>query len=193
MQREEGMRLSHDDIKEMFPEYLRGILPKDLCDDMESHLKDCEECRNELFFVAKLVKVNVPDPGEFFWKTLPQKVIGAVNKEKAERFSIISFLFRPLPVAVTIAALFLLVFTYFGKKERMDLDPFFKDPFTAAVLDYSNITERDIPIITEQPITYESYSENFMEHSYHREFVSLSSKEMESLYEALGKEQKRGG
>lgn len=189
------MRLDHDRIKEMIPEYLRGSLPQEVRKNIEAHLKDCEECRGELFFIAELVKVDVPDPGELFWKTLPQKVKTAVEEEKINRVSIKSLLFRPLPVAVAIMGLVLLIFVYAKKKEITGVDPFFKDPLTASVLDYSDITERDIPLITERLIVDESYlyPENFIEYSYYREFASLSSKEMTSLYEALGKEQKRGG
>lgn len=188
------MRLSHEEIREIFPEYLRGDLSEGLRKDIESHLKECEDCRGELSFVAGIIKFDVPDPGDLFWKTLPQRVRGAVREERAKRLSIKSLLFRPLPVTVIITALFLLIFIYAKNKEVSVSDPFFKDPLTASVLDYSDISEKDIPLITEELTVDELYySENSIEYSYHREFASLSSEEIASLYEVLGKEQKRGG
>lgn len=74
-------------------------------------------------------------------------------------------------------------------------DLIFRDPLTASVSDYGDITEKDIPQITAQLTDEELYlpHENFMGHSYYREVASLSSREIESLYEALEKEQRAGG
>ncbi len=189
------MRSGHNEIKEMLPEYLKGSLPEKTRNDVEAHLKDCQDCRGELSFITELVNVDVPDPGDLFWKTLPHRVRGVVEKERANRFSLKTLLFRPLPVVSTIAALLLLIFIYAEKKEAPKLNLFFKDPLTAEVLDYSDITEKDIPLITEELTDDEFYlsSENFTEQSYYREFASLSSRELDSLYEALKKEQQTGG
>jgi hypothetical protein len=74
-------------------------------------------------------------------------------------------------------------------------DPFFNDPLTASVSDYSDASEKDIPLIAEEITVDESYlpRENYMDLSYHKEFASLSSGEMESLYEVLKGEQQSGG
>lgn len=189
------MKSGHEEIKEMLPDYLNGSLTEDTRNNIETHLKECKECRNELAFISGIASVDVSDPGDLFWQTLPKRVRGAIEKERVDRFSLRRLLLRPLPVAAAIAALLLLVFTYTKREEPLELDPFFNDPFTVAVLDYNGITERDIPLITESLISDELYliSENFTEHSYHREFSSLGSKEMEGLYEALKKEQLTGG
>ncbi len=188
------MKSDHDGIKEMLPEYLKGSLPEKTRNNVEAHLKDCRDCRDELSFISGLVNVDVPDPGNLFWKTLPHRVRRAVEKQRTNRFSLRALIFRPLPVAATIAVLFLLIFTY-AKKEAPELNPLFKDPLTASVLDYSDITEKDIPLITEQLTGDELYPgpESSTEYSYHREFASLSSGEMDSLYEVLIKEQQAGG
>ncbi len=187
------MGSAHERIKEMFPEYLRKSLHGEVKNEVDSHLKECDECRDELFLIAGLVKVDVPDPGDLFWKTLPQRVRVAVKEEEVQLFSLRSFLLRQFPIAATIVVASFLIFTYIKKKEVLEPDPTFVAPLTASVLDYSDITEKDIPIITEQSSVYDLFAENFMENSYHREFVSLSSKELEGLYEALGEEQKKGG
>ncbi len=183
------MRSDHNGIKEMLPEYLKGSLTEEFRGDIEAHLEECRECRDELSFITKLIDINVPDPGELFWKTLPLKVRGAVEREKAGRFSLKSLLRQlPLPVAAATALLLILIVTYVKKEEQTpELALFFKDPFTAEVMDYSGITEKDIPLTIDRVTDKAMYiqPEDFEDYSYYREFASLSSKEMESLYEAL--------
>lgn len=187
------MRLEHDGIREILPDYLKGTLQGETRKDIETHLNECGECRGELSFLKELVKFEAPDPGDLFWKTLPQRVRVTVKEEEVQLFSLRSFLLRQFPIAATIVVTFFLLFTYIKKEKVSESDPAFIAPLTASVLDYNGITEKDIPIITEQSRLYELFAENFMENSYHREFVSLSSKELEGLYEALGEEQRRGG
>ncbi len=183
-------------MKEMLPEYLKGTLSEGVRMDVEVHLKECcQECMAELSFISEFGKVEVSDPGDIFWETLPQRVRAAIEEEKAKSLTLRSLFFRQLPVAVTIAVLFLLVFTHTRKQETLALDPFFNDPFTSGVSDYSDITEKDMPLITERLTAdgFNIYADNFMASSYYREFASLSSRELGSLYEALKEEQKTGG
>lgn len=190
------MRLSHDEIREMIPEYLRGALSADRRVCFENHLSGCKDCRSELSLITELSKEEVPDPGELYFMTLPQKVKIAV-KEETKGFSLRALLFRFSPAAAAIVTLLLLTIalTYIKKKESPEFDPYFKDPLMIGVLDYSGVTERDIPLGEERIAIDESfvYPENSFGYSYYREFASLSSEEMESLYEALKKEEKSGG
>ncbi|GBE00952.1 MAG TPA: zf-HC2 domain-containing protein [Nitrospirae bacterium] len=183
------MRSDHNGIKEMLPEYLNGSLTEEFRCDIETHLKECRECRDELSLITEFIYINVPDPGELFWRTLPLKVRGAVEREKAGRFSLKSLFRRlPLPVAAAAALLLILILSYVKKEEQTpELALFFEDPFTAEVMDYSGITEKDIPLTIDRVTDNTMYlqPEDFEEYSYYREFASLSSKEMESLYEAL--------
>lgn len=191
------MKSDHDRKKEMLPDYLKGSLPEEMRSEIDHHLKDCEDCRDELSFITELVKVEVSDPGDLFWQTLPQRVKGTVEEEKAKRFSLRSIFFRPFPIAATVAVLLVLFLTYTNttkKKELPAYEPFFS-PLTVTVVDYSALTEKDIPLITEKLAVNELslQTENFLEYSYVKEFASLNSKEMESLYEALKKESGTGG
>ncbi|MEK6692138.1 MAG: zf-HC2 domain-containing protein [Nitrospirota bacterium] len=187
------MRSGHDVIREMFPDYLRGILSDDTRNDVDVHLRECEDCRTELLFLTDLVRLETPDPGELYWKTLPQKVKLTAREEKTNRFSLRYSLQRSLTVAATIVIIVLLALTYLKRGEMPDQDPYYLYPLTTQILDYDGITEKDIPVVIEHPTVYETYAEGFIDNSYHREFVSLSSKELECLYEALEKEQERGG
>lgn len=189
------MKLVHEEIKEILPEYLRSSLPEEIMADIKSHLKVCEECRSELSLVSELLGVDVPDAGELFWKTLPQKVRGIAEDEKPAGFSLSSLLFRPIPVASVVIVLVLLLIIYTRKQEPPEYDPFFKNPLTTTSLDYSDVSENDISFITEHLIDEELYQQSdiFMEYSYYREFVYLNSEELDSLNKALKKEQNKGG
>ena len=194
------MKLDHDRIKDTLPDYLKGFLPEEMRSEIENHIKDCVDCREELSFIKELVEIEVPDPGDLFWQTLPQRVRGTVEEKKEKRYSFKSLFFRPLPIAATIAGLFLLVLTYtttMQKKEIKEIseaEPF-SSPFTVAVVDYSSISEKDIPLIEERLDINEVYLPpgNLLEFSYYKEFASLSSKELDSLYEVLKKEKTNGG
>jgi hypothetical protein len=189
------MKLGHEKIKEMLPEYLKGSLSREMRNDVDAHLKECQGCKEEFAFITDIYDIDVPDPGDLFYKTLPQRVT-AEAKNKSERTFSWRLLFRPIPIAATIAALLVVVFTFtMLRRETPEFDPFFKGPLEVAVLDYGDITERDIPLIIERLNGDESYllSEDFMEHSYYKEFASLSSKDLGSLFEVLNKEQKNGG
>jgi len=189
------MKPVHEEIKGLLPEYLRGSLSEEVMADVESHLKVCGECRSELSLVSELLKVGVPDAGELFWKTLPLKVREHDEEKKPARNFLSSILLRPLPIASIVIVLVLLLLTYVKREAPSEYDPFFKNPFKATVLDYSSISEKDIPAITENLMDEELYqaSDSLMEYSYYREFVSLNSEELDSLNEALKKEQNKGG
>lgn len=188
------MKLGHDEIREMLPEYLRDSLGSDVKSAFEAHLKGCKECRDEAVLIRGLLAVETPDPGDLYWKTLPRKVRLSAGEEKIRRFSPKSF-FRWLPAAATVALLFLIVFTFVQKKEAPMRDPLFKDPLAASTLDLSDITEREITMSAERfeaeelPISIEDLTD----YSYHREFAYLNSKEMERLDEALKQEGEREG
>jgi anti-sigma factor RsiW len=190
------MRSGHEEIMDLLPEYLKGSLSGELGNEVQAHLEGCEECRKEVSFLREIVDSEVPDPGYLFWQSLPRRVRLTVEEKKKERFPI-GFLVRRLPVAAAIAMALLLTLIYiYPLKDKASVqDPFFKDPLTASVSDYGDASEKDIPLITEEITGDESYlpRENYMDFSYHKEFASLSSGEMESLYEVLKGEHQSGG
>lgn len=186
------MKSRHDEIKEMLPEYLRDALSEGLKKDVKAHLKKCQECKEEASCLSELIKIDVPDPGELFYKTLSQRVKGALKDENEGSFSLWSLFFRPIPVAITAAFILLLTFTLTRNGKIKGFDPFFKDPFTVSVLDYSGLSEKDI-ISKDLSIDERYIHEDFMGYSYVREFAYLNPSEIDGLYEALKKEQKTGG
>ncbi len=176
------MRSGHEMTRERLPEYLRGALNEDAAAEVEAHLRGCPDCTEELDLLKQLCSLEVPDPGELYWKTLPQRVKGAVREERPAG---LPWLFRRLPLAAAVAALVLLLFISLNREADLLPDPFFTDPFSADLLEYDGIDERDIAVITEE-LPYEALLPgDLIEYSYYREFASLSPEELESLYEAL--------
>ena len=175
---------------------MSGSLDEKMGGEVEAHLEECRECRDERELLAEIISAEVPDPGELFWRALPRRVRLMAEAEKRKSFTMWS-LFRWLPVSAAAAALSFLVIAYIHphKQEMPEQDAFFRDPLTVSVTDYSNMTEKDIPLITVKLADDELYlpGESYTGYSYHREFASLSSGEMESLYKALKTDGQTGG
>jgi len=178
------MSFSHDEIREMFPEYLGGSLSGEVRNAVEVHQKDCPA-----------VSIDAPDPGNLYWATLPQKVEGLVNGRKEHRFSVKSLFFKFVPAAAALAILLVLLLTGTGRDGHYELDTSINDPFKVTYREYSDLTPEDIYVLAEKTAddSLVTEPENILDFSYHGEFASLSSEEMDSLYEALKTEQTRGG
>jgi hypothetical protein len=189
------MSFKHDEIREMFPEYLGGSLSGEVRNAVEVHLRDCPACRSELSMMSELVSVDAPDPGNLFWATLPRKVEGLVNGGKEHRFSVKSLFFKFVPAAAAFAILLVLLLTDIGRNVKYELNTSVNDPSNAAYRDYSDLTPEDIYVLAEKTADDSLFAEpeTILDYSYHGDFASLSSGEMDSLYEALKTEQTRGG
>jgi hypothetical protein len=190
------MGLSHDEIKEMLPEYRRRELDGEAERETTAHLRDCAECRGALSVLAGLLALDVPDPGDLFWKHLPRRVRGTLEEDRSGLSALRSFLMRPAMAAATVTAFFLLLITVVIKRGAdPELDPFFADPFSSIVLDYQGLTEEDLPLLTPQIPLDEvlQLSGDFTDYSFENALASLSSKEMDSLYEALTRKPRKGG
>lgn len=190
------MKSGHDEIGNLLPEYARGALPGERYEAVEAHLRECAECREERELLVTLSEVAVPDPGDLYWKTLPQRVRGDMKEPQSPSrwSSIVSFLLRPLPVAAAaVLMIFVLVLSLSSNREMQTVDPLFQDPLRADILDYSDINERDVSLIARQMIAEtDAPIEGFSDESYHRDLATLDAREVRTLAEELEREQ-RGG
>jgi len=189
------MNFRHDEIRERFPEYLKSSLSDEMKKAFELHVRDCAACRSELSIMSGLVSIDVPDPGNLYWATLPRKVEALVNGEKKQRFPVKSLLIKFIPAAAAFAILLVLLITGTGRDGVYDLNTSVNDPFTVTYLEDGDLTDEDIYVLAEKTAGDSLYMEpeDILDYSYHGEFASLSSGEMESLYEALKTEQTKGG
>ncbi len=177
------MRFSHEDIKEKLPEYIReGLIP----DEVKAHLRECKECSQEVSLLWTLNKASVPEPGDMFFETLPQKVKASLNEKKKSVF------FGLAPAFALIALVVVAGYIYYMMKIPQEDEGFlFSDPFAPQVYDLSGLNADDIPSIASAIKEDEIYFPE--ETPFLREFASLSSEEMEDLYEALNIEKEKGG
>ncbi|MEW6008010.1 MAG: zf-HC2 domain-containing protein [bacterium] len=146
-----------DEIRDLLPEYLKELLPKELKKDIELHLKECKDCQDELSLLSGLLKTRVSFPNEGFFNTLPQRIMASLDEIKEPFFvRLWAKLFRPLPVAVAFASLFLAIFLFFQYKENE-------------------------PSLVGNGL----YLEDFTGYSYYHKLAFLEEKELNSLYEAI--------
>jgi len=190
------MKSGHDEIGDLLPEYARGDVHGPMREAVEGHLRECGECREERELLMTLSEVEVPDPGGLYWKTLPQRVRSGIKEptSPARWSSIVSFFLRPFPVAAAaVLMIFVLVLSLSSNREMHTVDPLFQDPLRANVLDYSDITERDVTVMARQMIAEADVPmEGFSDESYHRDLATLDAHEVRTLAEELEREQ-RGG
>jgi hypothetical protein len=188
----------HESIKERLPEYLFETLSDKEKDEIPCHLEGCRECREELTLLTEIRGLDVPDPGELFWSTLPQKIRTHAKDGQKSRF-IPAGLFSPL----SLAALLLLIAIVLGPLAYNNFsvdyyyDPLFTDPFEESSLDYASIDEEALISFSEGLIvngdTIDQYLSSYDTDSYHKELSSLSTEELDSIYKALEALNKNGG
>ncbi|GBD96181.1 MAG TPA: zf-HC2 domain-containing protein [Nitrospirae bacterium] len=192
------MTYTHDRIKEMLPDYVNGLVSEKAGKDIETHLKECSGCAGEVSFISELIKVEVPDPGELYWKTLPQKMRAISTQRDEKRFSFSSLL-RPAPVFATtlLIAIVIISSVYIINTKSNGIDFLFEDPLAFQAIDINGISEEDLSAAIGETIKENTteifYTEDFSPHSYFMEFASLNSWELEGIYEVLKGEQQTGG
>ncbi len=179
------MRLSHEAVKEKLPEYINeGTMP----DDIKEHLNTCTECSQEASILKVLLADQVPEPGNMFFETLPRKIRASLGEKKK------GFFLRLAPVFALIALVVIAGYMYKTMTTStpvIDEDIYFSSPFTDQTYDLSYLDPEDIPSISETIDENELYITD--ESSFIKEFASLSSEEMEDLYEALKIVNSNGG
>jgi hypothetical protein len=69
-----GMKCRDKTIKEMLPVYLTGGLELDVRRRVEEHLNACGDCLAETDILRAVSVETVPDPGEDFWASMPDRI-----------------------------------------------------------------------------------------------------------------------
>jgi hypothetical protein len=190
------MGYSHDEIREMLPDYLDGRLEREAIDEIKAHLDGCAQCREEASLISELRDIGVPDPGDLFWNTLPQRISRSAVDSRRKR-GLFGWFLRPVPVMVSFLLILTVTFSYIllRPEDTGDVDALFEDPLAYSSIEVNDITEGDILYLLAQEIGSEDleiYVEGYDPYSYHMDIASLSSTELEGLFEAL-EEQIKGG
>lgn len=99
------MLLDHEQVRTLLPDYLNGSLEHRVEVSMAAHLASCEECSAELALLEELSAVDVPDPGDLFWATLPKRIVAQVERPVPWWKNILAAIIRPVPLAAVAAVL----------------------------------------------------------------------------------------
>ncbi len=192
------MKYTHDDIKDMMPDYLNGLITGPERNGFEAHIQECSDCGKELSFINELMKFEAPDPGELYWKSLPARVSRLAAREKKSIFRLKPF-FRPVPAFLTamILSVALISYVFINSGTDFETDPFFEEPLAYSILDINGILEEDIPVIigelTDESLIDDNIIDDNDSYSYHMEIAYLNGEEFESLFKALEDEEKKEG
>lgn len=189
------MRLKHDEIKEILPDYLKGPLSPEIADYIETHLKECDDCRAELDCIKEVFAEEVPVPVDLTWQTLPQRVRLAAELKKPSGFISRWMQFRHVAIGAVFGVLVLVLFSHFFSDKAVEYDPFFRDPLSYGAWDYGALEENDIPAIKvdlSEELLYQQAG-NFMNYGYQREFAYMDAAELERFQRVLDSQRESGG
>ena len=84
------MNRSHEQTKDLLPEYLAGSLSEGLAEEVSEHITRCGECAGELAVLREISNAGSflsedEDPGDEFWRELNIKAVLAFREKKAEK------------------------------------------------------------------------------------------------------------
>jgi len=74
-------------VQSALVDYIESELPVHQRKSMKDHISECMECTQEFNGLRDMLKnakdIFIPDPGDEFWASLPQRVLDDVNAQKA--------------------------------------------------------------------------------------------------------------
>lgn len=82
------MTCDNDNLKLLLPAFLTESLDQVEQVRVQKHLSTCEDCRDELSLLRLLAEETVPDPGEAYWATMPDRVFRAVQAHKEKKWHV---------------------------------------------------------------------------------------------------------
>lgn len=68
-------------IQDLLPAYINNTLTDNERTAVETHIERCADCKEEIALLRMLSEEPVPDPGDAFWSTLPDKILREVQKQ----------------------------------------------------------------------------------------------------------------
>jgi hypothetical protein len=186
------MNLGHEEIQAMLPDYVRGIQEEDMIKAIETHLHECNECREEYSILVALNDSEIPYPHEAFFEWLPQRVIKAAQDHTKTRLPWLSFFRQPIAATVVmVVVIALTIFSVNNVQETPEEDRFaFLTTYHDEAFQYKDIEEFDLPVITElSDETMMPSEEVLLANTYYIDLASLDSESAEGFYKILQKQQ----
>ncbi len=171
------MKSRHDEMEELLPAYVKDSLFPEGVKAVEAHLEECKECRDAAEVLSGLLAVDVPDPGQAFWESLPRRVrLGARGKRKLH-FSIRSLFLTYLPLAVAACAV-LIAFSVHRQAGPNRTEPVPGNTLAVGPADYAKELREAVGCLPDRVYHGPDYG-------YNAQLSSLNQNEIERLNEAL--------
>jgi len=79
------MTCTNTHIRELLPAFLEGSLDAGGTALVRGHLARCSDCSEELDLLGLMAGDQVPDPGEAFWASLPDRVYREIQLNRTEK------------------------------------------------------------------------------------------------------------
>ncbi len=203
------MKCNDKNIKELLPLYLEQELGEPERGLVEEHLRSCEDCRTELSLLKMMTEETVPDPGEAFWATMPERIEREVRREKEKKhfvlLNVLNALFIPRWAWATAAVAVLAIGLWFfvrpahleiaGTDEREDVavleDAAAGDPINVAELSSTELHAASQWAQNELKPIRESIGEDLenTERDVSDDLSNLSPQQLDRIYEMLKKKE----
>ena len=76
------MNVCRDKSGELLPEYVKGLLEPKEMNKVADHLAGCSECSSQVRVISLFEDKVLPEPGPWFWTTLPGKVTAQIEARR---------------------------------------------------------------------------------------------------------------
>lgn len=102
------MSVCGDRSGELLPEYLKGLLAPEEMKRVAHHLEGCMECSSQMRVIRLLEDEVLPDPGQWFWTSLPGKVTARAEARRRRKARVLIPVWAGGLAAAVIAVLVLM-------------------------------------------------------------------------------------
>ena len=102
------MSVCLDRSGELLPEYIKGLLGPEEMKRVADHLEGCMECASRVRVIRQFEDEVLPEPGQWFWASLPGKVTAQVEARRRRKVRVLIPVWAGGLAAAVIAVVVLL-------------------------------------------------------------------------------------
>ena len=102
------MTVCRDSSEKLLPEYVKGLLEPEEMKKVADHLEGCSECASQVRVISLFEHKVLPEPGPWFWTTLPGKVTARIEARRRGKTRVLISAWAGGLAAAAVAALVLL-------------------------------------------------------------------------------------
>ncbi|MDF1526697.1 MAG: zf-HC2 domain-containing protein [bacterium] len=102
------MTVCRDNSEKLLPEYVKGLLEPKEMNKVADHLAGCSECASQVRVISLFEDKVLPEPGPWFWTSLPGKVTARIEARRREKTRVLISVWAGGLVVAAVAVLMLL-------------------------------------------------------------------------------------